>query len=53
MNNLRIQNLLSQIMPVLKNHKNEEKVRNFLFSMLLFRLASLKSKAAARISHWI
>ena len=47
MNNLRILNLLSLIMPVLKNHKNEEKVRNFLFSMLLFRLASLKSESGS------
>lgn len=47
MNNLRIQNLLSQITPVLKKHKNEEKVRNFLFSMLLFRLASLKSESGS------
>lgn len=44
MNEIRIQLLLNRIISIFKVHKNEEKVKDFLSDLLLFRFASLKAE---------
>lgn len=44
MGDMKVKTLLIRISPVLKAHKNSEKVRDFLFDMLLLRQASLEAE---------
>ncbi len=44
MDNMKVTPLLIRITPVLKAHKNDQKVRDFLFCMILLRQASLEAE---------